>query len=190
MLRMRRTGFTLMEIMVVIIVIAVLASVAGPMVNNITEQGRQTATKSTMANLKTALTQYVADCTRYPHTGDSYSATNINNAMEILNTTEGTNILFNLDATCTGWTRQGYNTTTWKRRWKGPYMETTPDDYMMDAWQNRLRYKAAGKMIYLWSAGTDGSFCTDTEFETAAGNEAYANQENDDIIMAIGRWKK
>jgi len=135
------------------------------------------------------LTQYVADCTRYPHTGGAYCVSALNGAEDILAPNENGNILFNLSASCSGWSNQGYNSTTWKRRWKGPYMETTPDDYMMDAWQNRIRYRVAGKMIYLWSAGTDGTFC-DAEFQMCAGNENYANQDNDDIIMPIGRWSK
>lgn len=173
-----------------IIVIAVLASVAGPMVNNITEQGRVTATRSAMTNLKTALTQYVADCTRFPHTGDSYSTANINGADAIMDVSEANNVLFNLDASCAGWTRQGYSSTTWKRRWKGPYMETVPDDFMMDAWQRKIRYCAAGKMIYLWSGGSDGVLSPESEFQIAAGNESYANADNDDIVLPVGRWKK
>jgi prepilin-type N-terminal cleavage/methylation domain-containing protein len=49
-----KSGFTLMEIMVVIIVIAVLASVAGPMIGSITDQGRASATKSKINSLKSA----------------------------------------------------------------------------------------------------------------------------------------
>lgn len=184
-----RQAFTLMEIMVVIIVIAVLASVAGPMVNNITEQGRRTATETQMSNIKTALTQYVADCTRFPHLGSCYSPANINAATDILAANENGNILFNIDATCAGWIRQGYSSTTWRRRWKGPYMETTPDDFMMDAWAVRIRYCTVGKMVYLWSAGTDGQFA-DADFVLMAGNENYANADNDDLVMAMGRWRK
>jgi prepilin-type N-terminal cleavage/methylation domain-containing protein len=64
-----RAGFTLMEIMVVIIVIAVLASVAGPMIGSITDQGRASATKSKMSALKSAMLAYQSDVGRLPFSG-------------------------------------------------------------------------------------------------------------------------
>ena len=67
----RKSGFTLVEIMVVIIVIAVLASVAGPMIGSITDQGRASATKSKMSSLKSALLAYQSDVGRLPYVGDN-----------------------------------------------------------------------------------------------------------------------
>ncbi len=189
----RGQGISLLEIGVVLAVIAILSSVAGPMVSTGDGGGgRVTATKSGMSNLKTALTQYVADCVRYPHMGNAscYDAANIDAADAVFGTNLNDNVLFNVDcSTVPGWQELGHSWQTYRRRWKGPYMETTPDDFMMDAWQNRFRYRTCGKMIYLWSAGTDGAFA-DREFYLAAGNENYDNSSNDDIIMPIGRFRK
>ena len=75
-LRAQRKGFTLMEIMVVIIVIAVLASVAGPMIGTITDQGRASATRAQMSNIKSALVALKSDTGHYPHSGSSAAADN------------------------------------------------------------------------------------------------------------------
>ncbi|MFA7147175.1 MAG: prepilin-type N-terminal cleavage/methylation domain-containing protein, partial [Candidatus Riflebacteria bacterium] len=65
-----RSGFTLMEIMVVVVIIAVLASVAGPMIGDIINQGKASATRSKMSSLKSAIVTYKNDVGRYPFYGD------------------------------------------------------------------------------------------------------------------------
>jgi len=68
-----------MEIMVVIIVIAVLASVAGPMIGSITDQGRSSATKANLSSLKSALLAFQRDVGKMPVCGNIRLAASYNN---------------------------------------------------------------------------------------------------------------
>lgn len=173
------------------VVIVILISISGPVMNSSGERGgRRTETKATMANVKVALTHYHRDLGRYPHLGDAqeYDAIHIDAAEAVLGITETTNVLWSSDVSSVqGWDFQGLAANDFRKRWRGPYLETTPDDFMMDAWQNRIRYRTVGRTIFLWSAGPDGVH-DEGEFPKAAGNETYDNPANDDIIMTVGRF--
>ncbi|NLI75298.1 MAG: prepilin-type N-terminal cleavage/methylation domain-containing protein [Candidatus Riflebacteria bacterium] len=176
----RRAGFTLMEIMVVIIVIAVLASVAGPMIGSITDQGKSAATKAAMTNLKTALVNYNNDLGRFPHTTSTSSANTINAADTVaLDATYDKNVLVNNTVTGT-FTNMGIN--AYSKRWKGPYMDSNPEEFMMDAWDAKIKYYHWNKGIYLHSAGPDGAMDAVT---TVAG----PNYDGDDILVSVSRVK-
>lgn len=204
-----RRGFTLMEIMVVIIVIAVLASVAGPMITSITDQGRISATKGQMSTIKTALVNFNADLGKYPHTNTSLSATTIKGA------NGNTNIMKPADTHCmiatgtadgaTGndkWNLLGMPLSNYDRRWKGPYMDGDPTTFMYDGWQNRIIYGHVNKSIYVWSAGPDGNYeqtagaGTDPNSDPDDGNccspdsAVYGNAyEGDDLYMTVARTR-
>ena len=182
-----RAGFTLMEIMVVIIVIAVLASVAGPMIGSITDQGRASATKSKMSALKSAMLAYQSDVGRLPFTGNPGNASNgaAYNADAILGLNTATNVLVNDEL---GNGASGFNITNYTRKWKGPYMDSEPGDYMLDAWGNPFRYGAKGNNIYLWSSGADSNFADNVEF--ALDPEAQENGDCDDIVTSIAKTRK
>ncbi|MBQ3643353.1 MAG: type II secretion system protein GspG [Candidatus Riflebacteria bacterium] len=179
----RKSGFTLMEIMVVIIVIAVLASVAGPMIGSITDQGRASATKSKMSSLKSALLAYQTDVGRLPHLGCAKKASNYDQDSLLSNSDENKNVLYSNSNIGYGSTPPG----NYSRRWKGPYMDSDPSDFMMDSWGNRLRYTAKGKNIYLWSAGPDGSFYEPVN--QAFKDQSNAEKECDDIVISVARLK-
>ncbi len=179
----RKSGFTLMEIMVVIIVIAVLASVAGPMIGSITDQGRASATKSKMSSLKSALLAYQSDVGRLPYKGkSSKTASNYDQTNLLSNSDETKNVLVYNEwpLTCAP--------NNYARKWKGPYMDSDPSDFMVDSWGNNIRYQAFNKNVYLWSAGPD------CEFETANLDELFKMQTNgsdcDDIVISVYRAKK
>ncbi|MBF0408506.1 MAG: prepilin-type N-terminal cleavage/methylation domain-containing protein [Candidatus Riflebacteria bacterium] len=171
-----RRGFTLMEIMVVIIVVAVLASVAGPMISGITEQGRSTATKSAMSNLKSALMSFNQDQGRYPYLGmngaASYNSLSINGAFNSeLAWNNDLNVL-----SCSVSSRKPL-------KWKGPYMEGPPTEFMCDAWDEPIEYYEYKGQIYLHSKGSDLSKDTTADI-------LLSNYAGDDILMSIGALRK
>ena len=182
-----RAGFTLMEIMVVIIVIAVLASVAGPMIGSITDQGRASATKSKMSALKSAMLAYQSDVGRLPFNGKPPSASDASlySSSAVLGLTIDTNVLV-----CDGLgnSASGFNITNYSRKWKGPYMDSEPGDFMLDAWGNSFRYGAKGKNVYLWSAGADAVFANNIENALSAAQQEAG--DNDDIAVSIAKVRK
>ena len=187
----RRSGFTLMEIMVVIIVISVLASVGGPMVNTITEQGKTSATKAKLDNLRKAILAYQGDVGRLPHTGKAKCSSYIDayNADAILNNEDADkNVLITDDVF-------DFNVKRYKRKWNGPYMDSEPYDFMQDSWGNRIQYVAEGKSVYLWSYGSDQQpdRSNVTESLKIQSNEdavADSGQLPNDIIISIKRFKR
>ncbi len=181
-----RQGFTLMEIMVVIIVIAVLASVAGPMIGSITDQGKSAATKAAMTNLKTALVNYNNDLGRFPHTSTGYTAANINSAdTAALGDSMTNNVLVEMNV---GGTFSNMNIAAYAKRWKGPYMDTDPAEFMMDAWEAKIKYFYSNKQIFLQSAGPDGSMDKPGN-PSGAGNAANTSYDGDDILVSVSRVK-
>lgn len=194
-----RSGFTLMEIMVVIIVIAVLASVAGPMIGSITDQGRSSATKANLSSLKTALLSYQRDIGRFPFCGDGNMRLKVNyNNVEydatdevwkvggeggkIIGSITGNNVLVTNEELLGGMVG-GY-----QRRYKGPYMDSNPEEFMNDSWGSPIHYFAETQTIYLRSTGVNGSAeavnailqCTEEEKEEG---------EVDDILVPISRTR-
>lgn len=178
-----RSGFTLMEIMVVIIVIAVLASVAGPMIGSITDQGRASATKSKMSALKSAMLAYQSDVGRLPFAGlpakGKEAAAYDQNT--VLGDSVGTNVLVN-DSEMPA---NSFGIKNYARRWKGPYMDSDPSDFMYDAWGVQINYYAYKNNVNLWSAGADMAFAN--SYEDATNQASLDNGEVDDIVSSIAR---
>ncbi len=185
-----------MEIMVVIIVIAVLASVAGPMIGSITDQGRSSATKSKMSALKSAMLAYQSDVGRLPFSGkpgcvackDAYCATSV------LDDTIDKNVLLNESfGNITGGGTQNFGITNYSKKWKGPYMDSDPTDFMFDSWGNRFRYIAHKNNIYLWSSGANSGFEPDGVtgcIECALCATMVSNGDVDDIVLSIAKVRK
>jgi type II secretory pathway pseudopilin PulG len=178
-----------MEIMVVIIVIAVLASVGSSMINTFVDQSKTTATKQKLDTLKKALLAYQADVGRMPHSGmnvslkcSSYEAAyngacddgilSYNN--EELNVLLSPNLLPN----------------KLKKRWKGPYMDSDPTDFMYDAWLNHIHYVASNKNLYLWSYGTEPYEKDDADPEKVFQKLQDQDDYIDDVIVSVKRFKK
>jgi prepilin-type N-terminal cleavage/methylation domain-containing protein len=182
----QRAGFTLMEIMVVIIVIAVLASVAGPMIGSITDQGRASATKSKISSLKSAIMAYKSDVGRYPFVGQACNAKEAGayNAAstKYLGIGEQNNIFVNENVGC-----DDMGIPNYRRKWKGPYMDSTPDDFMYDSWGTKIRYVAHEKNVYLWSAGADMNF---EAIADALNAEKVEVEGMDDIIQSVARVRR
>lgn len=185
-MKYRKSGFTLMEIMVVIIVIAVLASVSGPMVGSITNQGRISATKSRLSALKNALLAYQSDVGRLPHIGKGKCSGCIsayNGELLLSYNDENANVLLTDSHT------PNFSIKKYSRKWKGPYMDSDPSDFMYDAWGHPIHYIADGRNLFLWSYGEDD------EPANANATKAFAMQQNedeycDDIILSIKKFRR
>ena len=181
----RKSGFTLMEIMVVIIVIAVLASVAGPMIGSITDQGRASATKSKLSSLKSALLAYQGDVGRFPFTGpDKKDGTKYDGDTLLCSVKEENNVLVcNADLLeCVS----NYN-----KKWKGPYMDSDVEDFMVDAWGTPIQYLAYNKNLYLWSYGPDLAPATDEyTIDEIFKKQSDGDADVDDIVISVTRFKK
>lgn len=184
-------GFTLMEIMVVIIVIAVLASVAGPMITSITDQGRASATKSKLSALKSAIMAYNSDIGRYPYAGTSdnsdISAAYDSNLSPLNTSLFADSFDNNILTTASSGTDISANSVFGianyiNKKWKGPYMDSDPTDFMYDSWGKKIQYYHYNKGIYLHSAGSDQSF-------DSRGDVTKPAYEGDDIILSIARVK-
>lgn len=182
----RKSGFTLMEIMVVIIVIAVLASVAGPMIGSITDQGRASATKSKLSSLKSALLAYQGDVGRFPFTGANKSKSEAYNGDNLLSSvSEDKNVLV-CNAELLG------SVTNYSKKWKGPYMDSDVGDFMVDAWGTPIQYVAWNKNLYLWSFGPDLTPATaeGKNIDEVFKAQSDGNADCDDIVISVTRFKR
>lgn len=177
-----KSGFTLMEIMVVIIVIAVLASVAGPMIGTITDQGRASATKAQMSNIKSGLVAFKSDTGHYPHNGSIESTAGAVNLADTsqMGTTDITNVLVNNLVA-----NYGIAAATFAKRWKGPYMDSDPSDFMSDGWSSKINYRHDNKQIWLRSFGPDNGEDTGANCQNVS-SDGYTG---DDISLPIVKVK-
>lgn len=64
--RRRASGFTLIELLLVLVILGVLAAIVVPKLAGRTEQARQTAATTQIANFSTALDAFEIDNGRYP----------------------------------------------------------------------------------------------------------------------------
>ena len=179
-MRNGRHGFTLMEIMVVIIVIAVLASVGSSMINTFVDQSKTTATKQKLDSLRKALLAYQADVGRMPHTGDlkcsryeaAYNGACSGGILSYNN--EDANVLLSPDPL----------PNSLKKKWRGPYMDSDPSEFMYDAWLNPIHYVAKGKLLFLWSYGSGES---EPDGEPEEVLKRYQDQDDyiDDVMEDV-----
>ena len=177
-----------MEIMVVIIVIAVLASVAGPMIGSITDQGRASATKSKMSSLKSAMLAYQSDVGRLPFAGDNKRKASAYNANKVLSYDDpDQNVLSSNYEINSGADDFGIN--NYQKKWKGPYMDSDPSDFMVDAWGNNIVYCAEDKNVYLWSYGADGEAYNSNVSQAFKGQTSEPD-DCDDIVLSVARVKR
>ncbi len=169
-----------MEIMVVIIVIAVLASVSGPMIAGIVDQGKVTATKAAMQAVKTGLIRYSNDLGKFPFCGTNASLGSAYNTAGVsaLGTTIDTNCLV---TNSSGLLNLNMPNWLYQKRWSGPYMDTDPAEFMIDPWESKILYQHGNKGIWLHSYGPDGM----DDFVQAIMN----NYEGDDIVISLSKVK-
>lgn len=183
MLKSNRFGFTLMEIMVVIIVIAVLASVGSSMISTLVDQSKTSATKQRIDSLKKALLAYQADVGRMPYDGaigcSSYELAYNNATHSLLCYNENNALISSV-----------LLPNKLKKRWKGPYIDTEPEEFMFDAWDNPIQYVASKKNLYLWSYGPPEYEPDNPDPEKVLKALQNKDEYADDIVVSIKRFKK
>jgi hypothetical protein len=146
-------------------------------------QSKISATKSMMSNLKTALINYKADFGYYPFAGND---ANDAKAYFIgpkagLGFTTNSNCL--VSDKIINFENLGLDEKTYQKRWKGPYMDDTPEEFLYDCWKTpfvMIRYE---KGLYLWSAGYDGEF-------DPIDRVLDSSYEGNDLMMTISRFRK
>ncbi|HLK58699.1 MAG TPA: type II secretion system major pseudopilin GspG [Chthonomonadaceae bacterium] len=69
--RRARSGFTLIELIVVIVILAILAAIVVPRFFGRTEEAKQAKVSSDFQSLKTAIGLYKTDCEDFPQTLDA-----------------------------------------------------------------------------------------------------------------------
>ena len=69
-----RRAFTLIELLLVLVILAILAAVVVPKFTSRSEQARQSAAKTDIANLGTSLDAFEVDAGRYPTSEEGLSA--------------------------------------------------------------------------------------------------------------------
>ncbi len=199
-----------MEIMVGIIVITVLSDVAMPMFSGVVEQGKISSCKMQLENLKKGLMAYRSDLGRFPHRG-MYPITTTGNCYSnyipyrYLNASQSEfNVLVTQDVatgTFLQWYNLGYSKSKYLKRWRGPYMDSEPEDFMTDPWGTTIRFYrvASGPqgLYILQSAGPDGEFdfpdasiCA-MDFQDEIYNRSFcyptvATYAGDDIWVPLG----
>lgn len=72
--RLAHRGFTLIELLLVLVILAVLAAVVVPKFTNRSEQARNTAARTDIRALETALDSFEVDCGRFPSNDEGLAA--------------------------------------------------------------------------------------------------------------------
>lgn len=70
MIGMRRSGFTLIELIVVLAIVALLASIVAPRYLNALDNGREAALRASLNAMRDAIDKYTADNGHYPDSLD------------------------------------------------------------------------------------------------------------------------
>ncbi len=146
-------------------------------------------TKSRMSNLKSAMLNYKADLGSFPFAGTNKnlkSAYKMNIA-SALGSATSTNCLYSDEIP--GFKYLGLEKEAYLKRWKGPYLDGEPIDYMCDLWDKPFRYFAHEKNIYIQSAGKNGIFDpVEKILQTNYGDSDKVGE--DDILVSISRVRK
>ena len=76
MMTQRQKGFTLIELLLVLVILAVLGAVITPKFTKRSQQAKETAAKTDIANLEVALDAFEIDTGRYPTNSEDLGALN------------------------------------------------------------------------------------------------------------------
>ena len=138
----RRSGFTLVELLIVIIVIAVLAAIAIPKFVNSSERSKESSLHADLKLVRDAVELYHNDTTAYPSTLADLAAT---------------------AAPAAGVDSSGAALTIVAANWHGPYLATVPTDPVS---LNGLTYSATSPTVGAVNSSASGNDSTGTPFSS------------------------
>ncbi|MEE9295867.1 MAG: type II secretion system major pseudopilin GspG [Phycisphaerae bacterium] len=137
----RRSGFTLIEVLMVAAILALLAAFAVPALMGAGDRARKDLCRAAIGrngSIASALKQYRFDVGRYPDSDEGLAA------------------LYERPS----------SVDEDKKLWRGPYMET-PLQELRDPWENEFQYRSPGDFnedhYDLWSIGPDADDGTDDD---------------------------
>lgn len=160
-----------------------LAAVSGPIFTPGVVDSHRSATAGAMGQLKMALGNFNKDLGQFPITGEKVTEESINAAADsMLGETASGNILVSADAYRRALSNRpmGIEPLEFAQRWKGPYMDSDPREFMLDSWNNRIRYLCRDHTIWLHSAGPDGVY-DPPEISTAR------EYQGDDLTVMVSK---
>ena len=188
-------GFTMLEIIVVLAVVAVMAGVLSPMILNYVDDARKAKAESDVRTLSSLILQLTKDVQHFPIYFDGTKTTG-DPDIELLqgpgndpaeNDASGhgwlpatskkddleNHLLINKPGGTTSTTSPPKYATSGRSSWRGPYT----DQLTPDPWGNRYLVNikngdpgaAAGKVIWVLSAGPNGKIETDPTALTDSG---------------------
>ncbi|MFZ5951761.1 MAG: hypothetical protein ACOYXC_13710 [Candidatus Rifleibacteriota bacterium] len=151
------------------------------------DETRTGASKARMQCLKTGLRNFQADLGFFPKASggidddpDAYFL----DARSGLGFASSTNCLSVNNAA--GYLMNGMDEAAFKKRWKGPYMDNEPEEFMTDCWGMPFIYIRHRKGLYLWAAGQDGRF---DDFDKIITSTTYGdNDGEDDMVVMVNEF--
>ncbi|MBU1109907.1 MAG: hypothetical protein KKB51_24715 [Candidatus Riflebacteria bacterium] len=153
-----------------------------------TEQGYVSATRSRMADLKSALIYYHSDIGYLPIPGQKpYTDEDLAKANELyLGNTFATNVLVNPDIDVSGFFNSGSSVEEarekYRRRWKGPYMDGSPADFMIGSTGGKILLDRHEYRLILHHPGTDNLL-------EALGVALGTDYEGDDLTRDLFKMR-
>lgn len=163
----------------------ILASLIGPMIPRSGGGGFRSATKAKMSNLKTALINFRADFGFFLFEGNQTSLDAYERANRfVLGPEDKTNVFFS-DAYPGPFLIEAVSCDeeTYRKRWKGPYLDGDAKDAFTDSYGNRIWYRAEKQGLFLHSAGEDGKF---DEIEKVLDDSTY---RGDDVLVRVAKFR-
>ena len=132
--KLGQAGFTLIELVMIIVVLGILAAVAIPRFGDVTENSRITATKKEMLSLKIAVTGNpdVVSGGKYVDRGFEGDVGFVPSQLA--------DLVAKPDSVST------YNRLT-GLGWNGPYIDSTENNYLKDAWDVAYVYQPSNRRI-------------------------------------------
>jgi general secretion pathway protein G len=134
--RRRRTGFTLIEVLLVLVILVILGSLVGIQIRGAQKKGFVNAAKSQVGLFKSPLESYLLDVGQYPSTSAG---------LEGLRTAPAE--------------AQGQGTL----KWGGPYMDKIPADPWGRQYNYASPGRHNSETFDVWSLGPDGADGTDDD---------------------------